>query len=85
MPKHVIVTAYNPEWKEMFEAEALLIQDILGDNCVAVHHIGSTAVNSAYQEGAILEKADRSGRIKSTSLNRPIPERSKGILLCVII
>ena len=44
MPQHVIVTAYNPEWKEMFEAEALLIQDILGDNCVAVHHIGSTAV-----------------------------------------
>lgn len=44
MPQHIVVTEYNPEWTTMFEREALLIKNILKENCVAVYHIGSTAV-----------------------------------------
>lgn len=44
MAQHIVVTAYNPEWKEMFEAEARIVKEILGDNCAAVFHIGSSSV-----------------------------------------
>ena len=42
--QHVVVSAYDPPRKEMFLAEAETIEAILGENCIAVHHIGSTAV-----------------------------------------
>lgn len=45
MAQHVIVTEYNPLWIEMFEKEAGIIKNILGKNCVEIHHIGSTAVS----------------------------------------
>jgi GrpB-like predicted nucleotidyltransferase (UPF0157 family) len=38
------VVTYNTEWPHLFEMEAKLIKDALGENCIAVHHIGSTAV-----------------------------------------
>lgn len=44
MPQHVTVVEYNNDWPAMFAAEADLIRRILGGNCVAVHHIGSTSV-----------------------------------------
>jgi len=44
MVQFVNVKEYNPDWKKLFEEEAELIRSILGDNCKAVHHIGSTAV-----------------------------------------
>ena len=44
MPQHIVVTEYDPAWPRLFRAEAAVIKRILGDNCVAVHHIGSTAV-----------------------------------------
>ena len=44
MSQFVNVKEYNPDWKKLFEEEAELIRSILGDNCNAVHHIGSTAV-----------------------------------------
>lgn len=44
MNKNVIVTLYNPEWPRMFEVEAAKIREALGDNCLAVHHVGSTSV-----------------------------------------
>lgn len=34
----------NPLWKDYFKAEKKKVKAILGKNCVAVHHIGSTAV-----------------------------------------
>ena len=40
----VIVVEYDPRWPQLFAEEAEKIRQILGDNCVAVHHIGSTAV-----------------------------------------
>lgn len=44
MIKNIVVTPYNPEWPALFEAEALKIRKALGDNCIAVHHVGSTSV-----------------------------------------
>lgn len=44
MAQHIVVKEYNPAWREMFQEEAAVIKEILGDNCVEVHHIGSTAV-----------------------------------------
>lgn len=44
MPQHVVVTGHNPQWQARFREEAQRIRDILGENCIAVHHIGSTAV-----------------------------------------
>ena len=44
MPQHIVVTAWSPVWTERFAQEAAAIRRILGANCAAVHHIGSTAV-----------------------------------------
>ena len=44
MAQHVSVREYDPAWEEMFKTEEKLIRKILGNNCKAVHHIGSTAV-----------------------------------------
>ena len=44
MPQHIVVTEYCPAWKDVFEKEACLIRKILGENCLALYHIGSTAV-----------------------------------------
>lgn len=44
MAQHIVVVEYNPEWMEIFKMEARKIKAILGENCVAIHHIGSTSV-----------------------------------------
>ncbi len=44
MPQHVVVVDYQPQWPEEFLKESKYIQTILGDNCVAIYHIGSTSV-----------------------------------------
>lgn len=44
MRQHIVVTEYSPEWAAEFERESEMIKNILKDNCVAIHHIGSTAV-----------------------------------------
>ncbi len=40
----VEVVPYDPKWPHIFETEAALIKQALGDNCIAIHHVGSTAV-----------------------------------------
>ncbi len=40
----VKVVDYDPNWPAMFEAESNTIKQALGDNCVVIHHVGSTAV-----------------------------------------
>lgn len=45
MPQHITVTDYNPAWPDLFEEEAKQIRKILGNNCRALYHIGSTAVS----------------------------------------
>ena len=44
MPQHIVVTEYNPLWKEMFVKEAEKIKNILKENLIEIHHIGSTSV-----------------------------------------
>lgn len=44
MAQHITVVEYDPHWKEAYEKEAALLQNILGKNCTAIYHIGSTAV-----------------------------------------
>lgn len=38
------VVKYNPAWPQIFQDEAEKIKEALGNNCFAVHHIGSTSV-----------------------------------------
>ena len=38
------VVDYRPEWEKMFKEEEKEIRKILGKNCIAVYHIGSTSV-----------------------------------------
>ncbi len=42
--KVIEVVSYDPKWPEIFEREAMLIQETLENNCLVVHHIGSTSV-----------------------------------------
>lgn len=44
LSKRIVVIPYNPDWPKIFEAESQKIKNALGDNCIAVHHIGSTSV-----------------------------------------
>lgn len=38
------VVPYDPQLAGLFAAEAVLIKQALGNNCIAIHHIGSTSV-----------------------------------------
>jgi len=40
----VEIYPYDPNWSNIFEREALSIQNALGNNCIAIHHVGSTSV-----------------------------------------
>lgn len=42
--KQIEVVPYNSEWPVMFEKESSTIQAALGDQLIAIHHIGSTSV-----------------------------------------
>jgi GrpB-like predicted nucleotidyltransferase (UPF0157 family) len=38
------VVEYDPKWKQKFAGEAGRIKSILGEQAVAIHHIGSTSI-----------------------------------------
>lgn len=38
------VVPYDPNWPTIYEAEATKIKQALGNNCIAIHHVGSTSV-----------------------------------------
>jgi GrpB-like predicted nucleotidyltransferase (UPF0157 family) len=42
--KEIQVLPYNANWPHIFEKEASLIRQVLADNYLAIHHIGSTAI-----------------------------------------
>ncbi len=42
--RRVRVVPHDPAWKERFEGEAAALRSALGDEALAVHHIGSTSV-----------------------------------------
>lgn len=44
MTRRIEATSYKPEWPERFEEEARELASIFGDEIVATHHIGSTAI-----------------------------------------
>lgn len=44
MPSMYGFSEYSPEWPAEFEREAQRLRGVLGDEIVAVHHIGSTSV-----------------------------------------
>jgi GrpB-like predicted nucleotidyltransferase (UPF0157 family)/GNAT superfamily N-acetyltransferase len=43
--KLIEVVPYNTNWPQIFETEAEALRTALADNCIAVHHIGSTSVS----------------------------------------
>src|ERR671921_2732344 len=49
----VEVVPHNPRWREAFEAEARQVAAALGENVVAIHHIGSTAIPNIYAKPVI--------------------------------
>jgi GrpB-like predicted nucleotidyltransferase (UPF0157 family) len=51
--KKVEVVPHNPRWRNAFEAEAKHIGAALGENVVAIHHIGSTAIPDIYAKPVI--------------------------------
>lgn len=51
--KSLSVIPYDPQWPDIFEQEVALIRQALGDNCLAIHHIGSTAVPGLYAKPKI--------------------------------
>lgn len=40
----VQVVPYDPNWPQMFELEAQKVRAALGENLIAIHHVGSTSV-----------------------------------------
>jgi len=39
------VAKYNPAWPQLFQDEATKIKEAIGNNCIAIYHIGSTSVS----------------------------------------
>ena len=44
MPRIVGLVPYDPNWPHQFAEETAKIKSVLGENCIAVHHIRSTSV-----------------------------------------
>lgn len=44
MSQKIELKDYNPQWEKWFEQESKEVKNILGKNCVAVVHVGSTAI-----------------------------------------
>ncbi len=40
----IYVVPYDQQWPVLFEKEALLLKDVLGESCRHIHHIGSTSI-----------------------------------------
>jgi GrpB-like predicted nucleotidyltransferase (UPF0157 family) len=53
MTRKVEVVPHNSNWREAFENESEQVTVALGDNVVAVYHIGSTAIPTIYAKPII--------------------------------
>lgn len=49
----VEVIPHNSQWRDAFEAEAKHIAAALGNNVVAIHHVGSTAIPNIYAKPVV--------------------------------
>jgi GrpB-like predicted nucleotidyltransferase (UPF0157 family) len=51
--RKVEVVPHNPKWREQFQLESQQVSGALGENVVAIHHIGSTAIPGIYAKPII--------------------------------
>lgn len=77
------VISYDSSWPQIFEKEASHLKDALGDNCLQVHHIGSTSVPDLIAKPVIdiisvvksregvIPKLEKAGYISRGELNLP--------------
>jgi GrpB-like predicted nucleotidyltransferase (UPF0157 family) len=49
----VEVVPHDPLWLDAFEAEAKRVAAALGENVIAVHHVGSTAIPNIYAKPVV--------------------------------
>jgi GrpB-like predicted nucleotidyltransferase (UPF0157 family) len=49
----VEVVPHTPQWRDAFEAEAKRVAAALGENVVAIHHMGSTAIPNIYAKPVV--------------------------------
>jgi GrpB-like predicted nucleotidyltransferase (UPF0157 family) len=53
MTRKVEVVPHNPNWHSAFETESKQIAVALGDNAIAIHHIGSTSIATIHAKPII--------------------------------
>jgi GrpB-like predicted nucleotidyltransferase (UPF0157 family) len=53
MIRKVEVVPHNPDWHSLFETESQQIKIALGENAIAIHHIGSTSIGTIYAKPII--------------------------------
>lgn len=51
--RKVEVVPHDPKWQELFKIESKQVIDAMGENVVAIHHIGSTAIPTIYAKPII--------------------------------
>jgi GrpB-like predicted nucleotidyltransferase (UPF0157 family) len=75
MVRQVIVVPHNPDWSRQFEQESRAIQGIFGDNLVALHHVGSTAIPNIHAKPIIdiLAEVVDIDRVDDQSSNLAVP------------
>ncbi|MCS5710402.1 GrpB family protein [Candidatus Berkiella aquae] len=50
---NIEVVPYDPHWPKMFQIESQKIKTILGENCITIHHVGSTAITGLWAKPII--------------------------------
>jgi GrpB-like predicted nucleotidyltransferase (UPF0157 family)/ribosomal protein S18 acetylase RimI-like enzyme len=53
LQRYVEVVAHDPHWREQFEIEAARLRPLFGPELIALHHIGSTAIQGIYAKPII--------------------------------
>jgi GrpB-like predicted nucleotidyltransferase (UPF0157 family) len=53
MMRKVEVVPHNPNWNQDFQDESAQVMAALGDNVIAIDHIGSTAISTIYAKPII--------------------------------
>ena len=81
MTRTISVVPYDEKWPEAFEAERLVIQALLGEVAVNIHHIGSTSVSGLAAKPVIdilLEVSDINQLDECTSAMSSIGYSTRG-------
>jgi len=84
----VIISEYKDEWKDYFAEEKSLLEHLLGDHALKIHHIGSTSVPGLAAKptidilieikddtdtGKLIIELEKAGYIYSPQPDRPAP------------